>query len=184
MLPNNLAKLTNKSLDSVNFSADDNSKLLNNLDPNNAHGHDKLSIGIKKLCENSICKPLSIIFNDCLKEGNFPSDWKKAHVVPVHMKGDKPCLKNYRPISLPPIYNKMFERLIYNELFTFFIDNKLIPPNQSGFGLGDFCVGQLLANIHDICKLSDDGLEVRKFFVWHEGLLLKLSVKGITNICN
>ena len=53
-----------------------------------------------KLCGNSICKPLSIIFNDCLKEGKFPSYWKKAHVVPVHKKRDKQCLKNYRPISL------------------------------------------------------------------------------------
>ena len=93
VLPNNLAKLTNKSLDTVNFSTDDISKIINNLDPNKAHGHDMLSIRMIKLCENSICKPLSIIFNDCLKEGKFPSDWKKAHVVPVHKKGDKQCLK-------------------------------------------------------------------------------------------
>ena len=93
VLPNNLAKLTNKSLDTVNFSTDDISKIINNLDPNKAHGHDMLSIRMIKLCGNSICKPLSIIFNDCLKEGKFPSDWKKAHVVPVHKKGDKQCLK-------------------------------------------------------------------------------------------
>ena len=79
VLPNNLAKLTNKSLDTVNFSTDDISKIINNLDPNKAHGHDMLSIRMIKLCGNSICKPLSIIFNDCLKEGKFP--WKKAHVV-------------------------------------------------------------------------------------------------------
>ena len=101
VLPYNLAKLTNKSLDTVNFSTDYISKIINNLDPNKAHGHDMLSIRMIKLCGNSICKPLSIIFNDCLKEGNFPSDWKK--VVPVHKKGDKQCLKNYRPISLLPI---------------------------------------------------------------------------------
>ena len=59
-----------------------------------------------KLCGNSICKPLSIIFNDCLKEGKFPSDWKKAHVVPVHRKGDKQCLERYRPIYLLPICSK------------------------------------------------------------------------------
>ena len=74
VLPNNLAKLTNKSLDTVNFSTDDISKIINNLDPNKAHGHDMLSIRMIKLCGNSIWKPLSIIFNDCLKEGNFPSN--------------------------------------------------------------------------------------------------------------
>ena len=36
-----------------------------------------------KLCWNSICEPLSIIFNDCLKEEKFLTDWKKSHVVPV-----------------------------------------------------------------------------------------------------
>ena len=39
-LPNNLAKLTNKSLDTVNFSTDYISKIINNLDPNKANGHD------------------------------------------------------------------------------------------------------------------------------------------------
>ena len=121
VLHNNLAKLTNISLDTVNFSTGDISKIINNLDLDKAHGHDMLSIRMIKLCGNSICKPLSIIFNDCLKEGKFPSDWKKAHVAPVHKKGDKQCLENYRPISLLPICSEIFERLIYNELFTLLI---------------------------------------------------------------
>ena len=62
-----------------------------------------LSMRMIKLCGNSICEPLLIIFNDYLKEVKFPSDWKKAHVVPVHKKCDKHCGKNYRPISLLPI---------------------------------------------------------------------------------
>ena len=61
-----------------------------------------LSMRMIKLCGNSICEPLLIIFNDYLKEGKFHSDWKKA-VVPVHKKWDKQCRKNYRPISLLPI---------------------------------------------------------------------------------
>ena len=123
------------------------------------------------------------------KGGKFPSDWKKAHVVPVHKKGDKQCLKNYRPIYLLPICSKIFERLIYNELLTFFTDNNLISPNQSGFRLGDSCVNQLIAITQKICKAFDDELEVRGVFldiskafdkVWYEGLLLKLSLNGIS----
>ena len=75
VLPYNLAKLTKKSLDIVNLSTDDISKIINKLDPNKAHGYDMLSVWMKKLCGNSICKPLAIIFNDCLKE-EFPSDLK------------------------------------------------------------------------------------------------------------
>ena len=43
-----------------------------------------------------------------------------VNVVPVHKKEDKQCLKIYRRISLLPICSKLFERLIYSELFTFF----------------------------------------------------------------
>ena len=39
VLPNYLAKLVNKLLDSVNFSTDGISKIINNLDTNKAHGH-------------------------------------------------------------------------------------------------------------------------------------------------
>ena len=107
VLHNNLANLTNKSLDSINFSTDDISKIINNLDLNKAHSDNMLGIRMIKLCANSICKPLSIIFYDCLKEGKFPSHWKKAHVVSIHKNGDKPCLKNYRPICLLLIRSRL-----------------------------------------------------------------------------
>ena len=94
-----IPQLTNKCLDSIHFSSSDIAKIISHLDPNKAHGHDMLSIRMIKLCGNSICKPLSIIFNDCLKKGKFPHDWKKSNVVPVHKKGNKQSLKNYRPVS-------------------------------------------------------------------------------------
>ena len=75
---------------------------------------------MNKLCGNLICKSLSIIFDDCIKERKFPSDWKKVRVVSVHKKGDKQCLKHYRPISLLSICRKNFERLFYSVLITFY----------------------------------------------------------------
>ena len=78
-----------------------------------------LSIGMIKLCGDSTCKPLTIIFNDCLKEEKSPSDWKKANVLPGLQKGDKQCLKHCRPISLLLICSRVFEHFIYNNLFTF-----------------------------------------------------------------
>ena len=93
VLLDNLEKLYNKSLDSVNFSTDDIAKVINNLDPNKNHGHDVLIILMIKLCRNSIYRPLLTIFNDCVKEGKFPSDWKKARAVPVYKKGDKKVSK-------------------------------------------------------------------------------------------
>ena len=77
-LPSKLEYLTQSRLSSVTFSKDDIEKLIQNLDPNKAHGHDQISIRMLKLCSNSICKPLKIIFNRCLETSTFPNDRKKG----------------------------------------------------------------------------------------------------------
>ena len=69
-----------------------------------------------KFCEESITIPLKIIFDESLKCGVSPEIWKKANVVPVHKKEDKTLVKSYRPISLLPIFSKIFERAIYNSI--------------------------------------------------------------------
>ena len=74
----------------------------------------------------------------------YSCEWKKSNVVPIHKKGDKQTLKSYRPVSLLQICSKIFERLIYNEVFCFFLDKDLISANQSGFKPGDSCINQLL----------------------------------------
>ena len=67
---------------------------------NKAHGHDEISIRMLKLCESAITEPLYLIFKNCLSSNTFLDVWKKANVIPVHKKGDKQVLKNYRPVSL------------------------------------------------------------------------------------
>ena len=124
--------------------------MIQNLDLNKAHGHDQISIRTLKLCSTSICKPLEIIFNRCLETGPFPNDWKKGNVVPIFKKGDQQIIKNDRPISPLPVCGKIFENLIFNEMFKFFIENDLISPNQPGFKPGDSCINQLLSINHDI----------------------------------
>ena len=64
-----------------------------------------------KICGSPIYKPLPLIFRCCIENGKFPSEWKKANVVPVHKKDNKQTLENYRPVSLLPICGKIFERL-------------------------------------------------------------------------
>ena len=70
-------------------SIDDIAKILQNVDPNKAHGHDKISICMLQLCSNSICKPLELVFKQAMESGSFPSEWKKGNVVPIHKKDDK-----------------------------------------------------------------------------------------------
>ena len=63
------------------------------------------------------------------------------------------------------IFGKIFERLIYNEMYSFFIENDLISSNQSGFKQGDSCINQLLSLTHDIYQSLDQGYEVRGVFL-------------------
>ena len=95
-----------------------------------------ISIRMIKICD--ICRLLKLIFLSCLESGKFPNERKKANEVRVHKKGDKQILKNYRPISLLPIAGKIFERLLYDKMFEFFIANNLRSKNQSGFRPGDY----------------------------------------------
>ena len=55
----------------------------------------------------------------------------------------------------------MFERLLYNEILNFLLENHLISPKQSGFRTGDSCINQLLFINHEILSSFDIGLEVR-----------------------
>ena len=64
------------------------------------------------LCGKEIIVSLQLLFKSMLEEGIFPDDWKKSNVVPVHKKESTNLIKNYRPISLLPIFSKIFERLI------------------------------------------------------------------------
>ena len=76
---------TDYHLLTVNFSIDDIAKI-QNLDPNKAHGHDKISIRMLQLRGNSICKPLELIFKQSFESGSFPPEWEKGNVVPVQKK--------------------------------------------------------------------------------------------------
>ena len=105
-------------------------------------------------------------------------------MVLIHKKNDKQCIKNYRPVSLLPICSKIFERLLFNELYKFFSENDLLASTQSGFRHGDSCINQLLSITHEIYQSFDNDLEVRRVFldiskafdkIWDEGLILKLN---------
>ena len=76
-------------------------------------------------------------------------------------------VKNYCPISLLPIFRKMFERVIYNPIFNYFQSNRLSAPSQSGFLPGDSCIAQLLSIIHEIQTAFDENptIDVRGAFL-------------------
>ena len=106
-------------------------KIIRDLNPAKAHGYDGISIRMIKMCAVSIVVPLMIIFNKALTTSVYPDIWKRANVV--HKKDSKNLVKNYRPISLLPIFGKIFEKIIYNVLFGHLKTNDILVNCQSGF---------------------------------------------------
>ena len=85
-LPSELLLYSDKCLSNITFSSDGILKMIHNLDSQKAHGHDKISIRMFKICVPSISKPLQIIFKSWLGSGISPLEWKKANVVQFHKK--------------------------------------------------------------------------------------------------
>ena len=78
--------LTNTRLRSLAISRDSILSMINELNVNKAYGADEISVHMIKLCGNSICLPLHIMFNNIIDKGVFPNTWKMANVTPVHKK--------------------------------------------------------------------------------------------------
>ena len=109
----------------------------------------------------------------------------------LFIKNDKQSIKKFHffIVSLLPVCSKVFERMLYNNMFSFFTEYNLISQNQSIFKPGNPWNNQLLWNTHDICKSFDDGWDVRGVFldiskafdeVRHQGLIVKLKENGIS----
>ena len=106
-----------------------------------------------KICDKSLIKPLVIIFKKSTKSHCYPDIWKKPNIIPAHKKNDKRLVNNYRPISLLPIFGKIFEKIIFNRIYNFLIEEELLNPNQSGFRPSDSCINQLLAITQNLCGI-------------------------------
>ena len=95
------------------------------------------------------------------------------------------------PISLLPICGKMFEKIIFNNIYSYLNANNLITKKQSGFRPGDSTSNQLLYLVNEIHEAFEDTkslevcavfLDISKAFdkVWNDGLILKLKQNGIS----
>ena len=71
-----------------------------------------------------------------LNSGQFPSELKISPVKPLFKNGDPALFTNYRPISLFTSMSKLFENVIFHQLFDYMPVNNLITIEQFGFRKG------------------------------------------------
>ena len=180
------SNLTASSLDSITISGTDILKTIRSL----SSCHDDISVRMLKISDNAIVEPLRMLFVNSVNQAVFPSQWKKANVIPVHKKNEKYIVDNYRPVSLLPVTSKIFEKAIYHNLLKYIERENLLSINQSGFLANDSCINQLISITQEIYRAlnCNPSLEVRCIFldlsktfdkVWHQGLLFKLESSEI-----
>ena len=92
-------------------------KVITNLDLSKVSGPDCIPVVVLKNCEPELSYILAELFNKCLKESCFPDCWKVSSVNPVIKNvGERSTAKNYHPVSLPPVVNKVFGNLVNNRI--------------------------------------------------------------------
>ena len=75
----------------------------------------------------------SQIFNLSMSQGIFPDCWKMARAASVHRSGPTDDQSNYRLISVLPVVARLFDKLVFDQMYSFLNDNKPLYSQQSGF---------------------------------------------------
>ena len=99
---------------------------LKKLNNGKATGMHNLPNKMLNLSKDIIAKSSSDLFNACIDASVFPSDFKMERVAPIFKSDDREDLSNYRPISVLPTFARVFERLIYEQLYNYFAENKFM----------------------------------------------------------
>jgi hypothetical protein len=92
-----------------------------------------LNIELIKMVKNILITPLTKLFNLCISMNSFPDCLKKSLIIPIFKKGDANDKNNYRPVSLLPIFSKIFEKLMMLQISNYLVENKILVSNQFGF---------------------------------------------------
>jgi hypothetical protein len=127
----NYERNTIESISKIHISVDVVEKHLKRLNPNKGAGCDGIPPIFWQKCAKTLSLPISLIYNNSLRNGLFPNIWKKAHIVPIHKKGTKTKIENYRGISILNTIGKVFEKIVFDVIYP--VICRELPASQHGF---------------------------------------------------
>lgn len=153
-----------------------------------SYGYDEIPCAIIRRVSIYILAPLVNIINATFEQGLFPTALKRSVIKPIHKKGNRTEMRNYRPISIQSGFSKIIEKAMYRRLTSFLSKHKLINDCQHGFREGKSTQTALASFVHEVTKAMDNKKESIGIFydyskafdsVNHEILLKKLPNYGI-----
>ena len=124
-------------------------------------------------------------FNDTVNTSEFPAAMKLADVIPVFKKNERSIKENYRPVSILPIFSKIFEKILHDQISAYFAN--ILSKNQCGFRKGYSSKHGLVAMIEKWKKSLDSKgsfgallTDLSKAFdcIPHELMIAKLDACG------
>ena len=173
---------------SIDISRDSVEKKLKYLKEDKSPGPDMVHPYILKNLAESLSFPLTLLFQQSIKEKKIPDDWREANITAIFKKGDRKQPGNYRPVSLTSVVCKLLEELVKKAIVDHMQINHLISNKQHGFLQGKSCVTNLLETL-DCWTTSLEAkrpvdalyLDYRKAFdkVPHKRLIQKLHMYNI-----
>ena len=170
------------------ISVSDVNKIIDNLSSKTSCGFDDISLKLLKFLKPVLATPITIIINQMLNTGIFPYKLKVAKIKPLYKKGDTSNFNNYRPISLLPSISKIFEKVIFQQTYSYFEQNNLLYTSQYGFRKGHSTEYAALELADRIIQQMDENktpiniyLDLSKAFdtLNHSILIHKLKFYGI-----
>jgi hypothetical protein len=108
-------------------------RVIRSLKNSSSAGYDEIRMSLVKQCLGYFIKPLGHIYNVSFQMGIFLDIMKCAKIKPLHKKGDKQDIHNYRPISILSAFSKILKRLMYNRLLLFLKKHNILTNAQHGF---------------------------------------------------
>ena len=113
-------------------------------------------------CADELAPSLTTLFNLSMSTFTLPEVWKSSNVVPIHKKGKKCKVDNYRPISLLNSVSKVMERLVFNHIYP--VVSPQINAAQHGFMKHRSTTTQLIDTYSDISRNLDSGSYIWKLY--------------------